>query len=310
MSKNNKTIYFPHDVDSSSDDKIQILLIDYGFLAVGIFWYVTEKMHKQEDGEITEQELDNHIKYCLYYERPFNDCSTTVKMSSTKASEIKDAFLETGLFYKINDKFTSKRVKYNLAEMAEKRKQRVEAGIKSGEARQQKKAGSKGSERKSQKPKSNDRSTTDERLPNETEQMKEKGKEISSLNSSREELLPTNKFLDYQDVIKLYLSICKSLPKIEKTSDTRKRHIKARMRENTIEDFKICFSKAENSSWLKESGFCNFWWFMKSQENFLKTLEGNYDKGFSASNGGNGAMTIKEKTCYNPDKPLKIRSIK
>jgi len=134
--------------------------------------------------------------------------------------------------------------------------------------------------------------------------MKEKGKEISSLNSSREELLPTNKFLDYQDVIKLYLSICKSLPKIEKTSDTRKRHIKARMRENTIEDFKICFSKAENSSWLKESGFCNFWWFMKSQENFLKTLEGNYDKGFSASNGGNGKpvqMSVREQVQCGDD---------
>jgi hypothetical protein len=135
---------------------------------------------------------------------------------------------------------------------------------------------------------------------NKTKLNKTKLKEIK-IKENKEELLPKNKFLDYRDVIKLYLEICTSFPKVEKISDIRKRHIKARMTDNTIEEFKKCFSKAQSSEFLRENTFCDLWWLMKSQENFLKTLEGKYDKSDTpAKPNGDGIVS---RTQYDKTKP-------
>lgn len=63
-------------------------------------------------------------------------------------------------------------------------------------------------------------------------------------------------------------------------SDNRKKAIKARLRQYSIDDFKCLFEKAENSSFLKGANNRNwsatFDWLIKDS-NMAKTLDGNYD---------------------------------
>ena len=63
-------------------------------------------------------------------------------------------------------------------------------------------------------------------------------------------------------------------------SDSRKKAIKARLRQYSIDDFKFLFEKAENSSFLKGANNRNwsatFDWLIKDS-NMAKTLDGNYD---------------------------------
>jgi len=49
--------YFPHDHHSRNDDRIQVLLIDGGAAAYGIFWAIIEILHEEESHEIEITEI-------------------------------------------------------------------------------------------------------------------------------------------------------------------------------------------------------------------------------------------------------------
>ncbi len=84
---------------------------------------------------------------------------------------------------------------------------------------------------------------------------------------------------DYQGIINLYNGICKTLPKVTKLSDSRKRAIKARLKSYSVEDLKTAFQMAEESDFISgRSGKWNgasFDWLM-NETNLVKVLEGNY----------------------------------
>ena len=91
-----------------------------------------------------------------------------------------------------------------------------------------------------------------------------------------------NRDLPYQKIKKLYNDICKSLPSIRKLSDNRKKHIKARWKEEKdINTFKTIFEKAEQSSFLtgdnNRNWTADFDWIIKNNNNWNKILEGKYD---------------------------------
>lgn len=81
-------------------------------------------------------------------------------------------------------------------------------------------------------------------------------------------------------IVELFNSVCKSLPKVTKLSDMRRRTIKARLKQYTPEDLKIIFEKAEASSFLtgeNDRGWqADFDWIMKDS-NAAKIMDGNYD---------------------------------
>lgn len=87
------------------------------------------------------------------------------------------------------------------------------------------------------------------------------------------------KRIDYEEITELFNSICVSLPKVVTLSDSRKKTIKARLSEYTIEQVKEVFVLTEKSSFLSgRSGSwqANFDWIMKPT-NFVKVFEGNYN---------------------------------
>lgn len=91
----------------------------------------------------------------------------------------------------------------------------------------------------------------------------------------------TGKNIPYGEVKRLYNCICgDKMPRVQKLSDVRRRHIKARFSDGyTIDDFQRMFEEAASSPFLCGDNSRNlvagFDWLIKP-ENMLKVLEGNY----------------------------------
>ena len=95
----------------------------------------------------------------------------------------------------------------------------------------------------------------------------------------------------YESIKSMYNEICVSFPRCTSLSDARKKTIKARVTSGySLEDFKVLFTKAEASSFLKGKNGRNwsatFDWLIKDT-NMAKVLDGNYDDKGGGSNGPN-----------------------
>lgn len=84
----------------------------------------------------------------------------------------------------------------------------------------------------------------------------------------------------YSDIVNLFNSSCISYPKITKLSDARKKAIKARLKQYSLDDFSRLFENAEASVFLKGQNNRNwsatFDWLI-ADKNMAKVLDGNYD---------------------------------
>lgn len=89
---------------------------------------------------------------------------------------------------------------------------------------------------------------------------------------------------NYQKIISMYNDTCVSFPKVKQLSDKRKKAIKARLNNYTLEDFKKLFEMAESSSFLKgqnnRNWMANFDWLI-CDSNMAKVLDGNYQDRYS-----------------------------
>lgn len=117
------------------------------------------------------------------------------------------------------------------------------------------------------------------------EKNRKEGEEIE--NSASAETTPPS------DIVSLFNSICVSYPHVNSLSETRKKAIRARLRNYSIDDFRKLFEKAEASSFLKGSNnrdwTANFDWLIKDG-NMAKVLDGNYDDKKVSSGGSNDAL--------------------
>lgn len=117
------------------------------------------------------------------------------------------------------------------------------------------------------------------------EKNRKEGEEIG--NSASAETTPPS------DIVSLFNSICVSYPHVNSLSETRKKAIRARLRNYSIDDFRKLFEKAEASSFLKGSNnrdwTANFDWLIKDG-NMAKVLDGNYDDKKVSSGGSNDAL--------------------
>ena len=126
---------------------------------------------------------------------------------------------------------------------------------------------------------------------------KEIDKEIDIYNNNIfiTEKSETNK-TNYQQIVDKYNSICKSLPKVKKLSDARKKSIKARLNKYSFDEIITVFEKAEASRHL--TGDNNYNWradfdWLMSDKNMAKVFDGKYDneKMFKNNNPKNATVT-------------------
>lgn len=85
--------------------------------------------------------------------------------------------------------------------------------------------------------------------------------------------------INYQQIADMYNATCVSFPRLTKLSEARKKAIRARLNQNTVDDFQKLFEMAESSAFLKGKNDRNwsatFDWLMKDS-NMAKVLDGNY----------------------------------
>lgn len=102
---------------------------------------------------------------------------------------------------------------------------------------------------------------------------------------SNNTVLRGNKADVYKDIVYDYNMICSRLAKVERLTDSRKKHIKARLGEHSREDLTIAFHKLNESDFAcgnNDRGWeADFDWLMKNEENITKVLEGKYDNKIS-----------------------------
>ena len=90
------------------------------------------------------------------------------------------------------------------------------------------------------------------------------------------------------DLPALWNRICISLPKCLKITDKRRAHVKARLKEYTLDEWKAIFERIESSPFLRgENGGwkATFDWIIQSPDNAVKILEGKYDRSSGSGNG-------------------------
>lgn len=82
-----------------------------------------------------------------------------------------------------------------------------------------------------------------------------------------------------QRIMELYNTICISFPRMTKLSESRKKAIRARVKQYTLDDMEKVFRMAESSPFLKggndRNWTANFDWIIKDS-NMAKILDGNY----------------------------------
>lgn len=84
--------------------------------------------------------------------------------------------------------------------------------------------------------------------------------------------------LSIQEVVEAWNEIAERIgkPKVQRLSDGRKQVIRARIKQNTLDDFVTVFRNIERSEFLKNWKAMGFDWVFKAG-NFQKILEGNYN---------------------------------
>lgn len=112
-------------------------------------------------------------------------------------------------------------------------------------------------------------------------------KSKDNISISKEILNTKKEKVPYQEIVDLYNNICVSLSKVRNLSSMRKKAIKARYNQYSIDDFKKLFEMAEGSSFLKggndRNWTANFDWLIKDA-NMAKVLDGNYEDRAQQSN--------------------------
>ena len=131
------------------------------------------------------------------------------------------------------------------------------------------------------------------------------GKYSINIKESNTNVLPKKK-TNYQEIIDKYNSICKSLPKVMKLSDSRRKAINARLDKFSLEEIISVFEKAEQSNFLKGANNRNwkadFDWIM-SDRNMAKILEGKYDNCNALKDNSatvTSSNTVTDRNTYTP----------
>lgn len=81
-----------------------------------------------------------------------------------------------------------------------------------------------------------------------------------------------------QDVVEYWNEVADRIgkPRVQRVSDGRKQLVRARIKQNTIDDFMQVFTNIERSDFLRNWKAMGFDWVFKAG-NFQKILEGNYN---------------------------------
>ena len=105
-------------------------------------------------------------------------------------------------------------------------------------------------------------------------------KHLCNVEKEKEKEKDKRENINYQEIADMYNDTCVSFPRLTTLSEARKKAIRARLNNYSVDDFETLFKKAEASKFLKGGNDRNwratFDWLIKDS-NMAKVLDGNYD---------------------------------
>ncbi|MCI6672401.1 MAG: DUF4373 domain-containing protein [Prevotellaceae bacterium] len=269
-----ETFYFRHDCNARQDEKILALRMKHGWEGYGLYWALIERL----------RENANYECVCDY-----NVIAYDLRVAANLIKCIVENF---GLFTFTDDgkRFYSKRLSDDM-------------NFKDELSAARSAAGKKGSETRWKTPQNNDKSNS-EPITNQSQTdskaitklwqtdskaiaIKEKDNirynNISFLDRKESETSVSGK-ADFEKIIDLYHSICKSFPRIIKLTQGRKQKIEIRFVDEMKGDWNLLesvFRKTEASKFLRgdnKNGWkASFDWLFSNDKNWCKVAEGNFD---------------------------------
>ena len=269
--------WFRHDIDAHDDIKIRKMQKTYGFLGLGVYWYLVEKIY-QSDGCMSREEIIDELEM-----GGVDDADAR--------EDILDDFIEMGLLSESDGVVFCERIKEEMEFNAEARQKKVEAGragglAKASNARKNVAMLEGATEMVADASTSKQTVATSTTLPNLTLPNLNNNIEVSNDTShssaeAEEQPRTAEEPVPFSDIVKMYNEICTSFPKINILSERRKKALRARFRYGyTLSDFKRLFETAQASSFLKGENKRNwsatFDW-MIADSNMAKVLDGNFN---------------------------------
>jgi len=104
---------------------------------------------------------------------------------------------------------------------------------------------------------------------------------INNTSQKKEESCAKEESITPKEVAEMYNDICVSFPRVLRPyalGSKRKEQIKLRSREHSASDWRQVWRNMESSEFCRTHGFATFDWVIKSETNFQKVLEGNFNR--------------------------------
>lgn len=162
--------FFSHDSDAFYDEKIVGMRADYGFESYALWWFIIERMRKEEDFKLD------------YNKKIFRSIKVLTGTTIDVEKFINDCINEYELFILENEKFYSKSFLNRMNLMIEKQQKKSEqariAGKRSAEVRKQKRESETNNNSTDVQPELDNNSTDVQQPLEETERNSTKSNQI------------------------------------------------------------------------------------------------------------------------------------
>lgn len=278
--------YFPLDVDLDNDDKLGMIIAEYGYKGEQLYIKLLSWIYNHE-GYFMLLEEETQLKFL----HRFNYCGFTLDFLQQAVPRMVRWNLFDKAIYERFNALTSERIQETWIDASRKRKERfyvpdlwlikVIDGIKAEEiqlkAEETTINGVNCTQRKEKKRKvNNEANASCQNAP-----PFDAREQFSKLEITKPVLWAFIKEVQ-PNFIEPYVSLWnifadeKKLPQVSKLNDTRKKKFAKRIGEKSFSFLKI-LNKAAKSDMILKANWFTFDWILESEANYLKVLEGNYD---------------------------------
>ena len=255
------TFYFSHDYNARNDEKIKRLIRKHKCTGYGIYWCIVEDLYNNANA----LELD--------YDGIAFDLHEDVEV-------VKSVINDFDLFVLHEKEFGSSSIERRLDERNEKSKKAQKSAFKRWN---KDKIDANALQTDSESNAIKERKGKEINKEKEINTLAEQSSAYKNLEESKEsifEFIKTEKpqFIEpYADYWNLFADKY-GLAKVTKITDSRKKKFKTRLAEEKFNFLKITKKLTEASDFVLTQKWMTFDWVIFSESNYVKILEGNYDK--------------------------------
>jgi hypothetical protein len=249
-----------HRSNSRSDHRVARLEAKYGMAGYGLYWAIVEHLANNDNA------IDADIETLSYMFRCSEEMVSFV-VNSSGLFLVEDGVLSCELLIEQQDK------RRKLADNARKRwqKHKEQPKEKPAETDEPKEPEQPVDTAETESP----GPTTDQPKEPTEEKQPEQQEEKIDINHDNS--------INYKEFAEQWNSICTNLPKVEKLTESRKRKIKARLKDWPKEKIFEAFAKINSNDFLcgknNRGWTATFDWTIENDRNIAKVLEGAYSSG-------------------------------